>query len=179
MSVQRRMSVVAITFAALLAGAPAAGAVPEQLLPSPSRPVVVTSAPIRGLSAQVELPSKRMAAGSESPATVVVENTTGADVTVYGCLNLFYVALGNAEVDPRELLSWPACRQPIVIRSGTSRYPVTVAARYAACFGASTPPICVDDKPPPLPPGMYKARLYQNPANAVRPPRPIAVRVTR
>ena len=171
------MSVVALALAAVLGGAPAAGGVPEQLLPSPTRPVV-TAGPIRGLSARVELPARRLVAGSEMAATVIVTNTTGGDVTVGGCLHLFYVALGNANVDPRELLAWPACLQAITIPAGTSQYPVSLAARYVACFGASRSPICVDGQPPPLPPGRYKARLYQNPY-VVRTPKPIVVRVTR
>jgi hypothetical protein len=152
--------VLSLVFAAVLTAAPTGGSDPR-------------------ITARLVLPTTTMEAGSEMSAMVVVHNATGGDVTVTGCLNLFAVALGNAKVDPQELLAWPMCAQAITIPAGTTRYPVTVAARYVACFGSSRPPICVGDRPPPLPPGTYKARLYQNPHDAVRAPKPVTVRVKR
>jgi hypothetical protein len=122
-------------------------------------PTTADGRAVPGLSARLKLPSETVAAGAEIPATVVVRNTTGHRVTVRGCGSLFKVALRSSKVHPEELLAWPACSEKISIPAGASRYPLTVAARYVACFGASRQPICDGDQPPALPPGEYRARL--------------------
>jgi len=74
---------------------------------------------------------KKVATGSTITGMVVIENTTGAEVTVVGCCSWFGDRLCGA-----------------------------------------------DGRLPPLPPGKYKARLYQS-TPVVPDPKPVTVRVTR
>jgi hypothetical protein len=138
-----------------------------------------TASPIAGITARLELPSKTMTAGSTLSATVVVRNTTAAEITAFGCHYWFQVLLGDARYQPP--VDWLACGpQPFPIPPGTSRYRTTIAAIYLSCSpSGSGDRVCGrDGRPPPLPTGKYKARLYQSTA-VVPGPKPVMVRVTR
>ena len=121
------------------------------------------------LSARIVLPATTMRAGSSMTGHVVVDNNTGHALHATGCISLFAVALGNDEIAPR--VAWALCLQRFTIPSGSSRYPVTVTARDLSC------PPCSNGLPRPLPPGDYRAMLFQ--ASPVVPTPPaVGVRVT-
>jgi hypothetical protein len=147
-------------------------AAPAEAQDAPSEPTI---------SARVILPSKRLAAGATMKATVRVQNDTGNALRVATCRGPFQVALSNDKIEPH--LGWPTCGMPFTIPVGTSTYHVVVAGSYVSCElapGDATPnsPGCVDGRPPPLPPGKYQAKLYQDP-HIVRAPSSITVTVTR
>ena len=138
---------------------------------------VAQSRATRGsVSARVILPAKHLVAGSTMKATVQLRNTTGTPVSVIGCGSLFQVVLSNDKVTPA--LGWLGCAQTFTIPVGTSKFPVVVAGSYVSCGEGGPGPSCVAGRPPPLPPGHYQARLYQNPVVALTPS-PTKVTVTR
>jgi hypothetical protein len=108
--------------------------------------------------------------------TIVVENSTGAEVTVVAC-DMFEVALSSAAV-PLEHLPSLLCGRTWTIPVGESRYPRPVLARYLACAqdGAPSFPACGSNGPPPLPPGDYEATVYSHRPLPDSPP--IVVTVT-
>ncbi len=110
---------------------------------------------------------------------VVIENGTGRAIHTSGCLTLFQVALVSSTYHPA--IAWLDCLQPFTIPIGQSSYPVTVAASYIQC-GQGRPSgvikACLPGgHPPPLPPGTYRAVLFQS-RHLVPVPPPITVRVT-
>jgi hypothetical protein len=131
-----------------------------------------------GVSARIKLPSKSMVAGATMEATVTVQNDSGRAVTGEGCGPLFKVALRNKTTTP--IVPWNRCRELLTLPNGRSRYPVTLHASHLVCSrdGGGSAPICVDGKAPPLPPGKYRATLYQLPKVVAHPPS-VAVKVTR
>ena len=128
------------------------------------------------ISARVILPAQHLVAGSTMKATLELRNTTGSPVSVIGCQSLFQVALGNDKVTPA--LGWLGCAQTFTIPVGTSKFAIVVAGSYVSCGEGRPGPSCVAGRPPPLPPGKYEARLYQNPVVALTPA-PTKVTVTR
>ncbi len=126
------------------------------------------------VSARLVLDSMTMSAGSTMNAHLIVENSTGADIHVDGCLSLFQLALSSEAYEPT--VAWAACRQPLTVPEGESTHPLRVIARYSSC-GGSGRPCASDGGTPPLPPGDYQANLYQV-GEIVPPPPAITVRVT-
>jgi hypothetical protein len=112
--------------------------------------------------------------------SVVVDNNTGHAIRVAGCETLFQVVLVNNRYRPE--VAWLTCLQWFTIPTGESRYRVTVGASYRAC-GQGRPEdglkACLaGNRPPPLPPGEYHAKLFQI-SNVVPAPPALAIRVTR
>lgn len=132
------------------------------------------------LSARVELPAHAMTAGTSLAGHVLVDNRTGQAVRVAGCLTLFQVVLTSRGYRPP--VAWPSCLQEFTIPVGRSRYRVTIQASYLQC-GQGHPRdglrACLPGgHMPPLPPGLFHARLYQ--ARPVVPTPPaVTIRVTR
>lgn len=145
-------------------------------VPHPARPHLASPRPGRpALSARIVLPSTTIPAGWSVSGRVVVENGTGQAVHLTGCSSLFQVVLGNADVRPD--VAWLTCLEPFTIPVGATSYPVTVVARYLSC-GPEVPSLpCTDGHPPSLPPGNYRAMLFQS-ADVAPAPAPIEVRVT-
>jgi hypothetical protein len=113
------------------------------------------------ISARVVLPARTMKAGSSMPGQLVVDNNTGRAVRTSGCLGLFQVALVSGRYHPS--VAWLACLQFFTIPEGQSSYPVTVAATYLGCGqGGPGGAACLPGgHPPGLPPGTYRAVLFQ------------------
>ncbi len=113
------------------------------------------------------------------PGNVVVENNTGHAIRVSGCVKLFQVLLTSSTYRPP--VAWFTCSQRFTIPAGESRYSATVWASYSQCsqgrpehgLRACRP----DGRMPPLPPGIYHAKLFQA-RNLVRVPPAPTVRVT-
>jgi hypothetical protein len=133
----------------------------------------------RPLSVRVVLPARTMPGGSRMTGRVLVRNRTGHALHLAGCLELFQVALASRTYHPA--VAWPLCLQRLTIPAGRSAYRLTVRASYSQC--TQSPPqgnllACLPGgRPPPLPPGVYRARLFQFRPLAVAPA-PITVRVT-
>jgi len=133
-------------------------------------------APPPSLSAAVILETTTINAGGEIHGQVVVQNRTGHEIHVSGCRFIFQVLLTSSTYQPT--VSWLQCLQAITIPEGRSTYPITVQASYWACgmLGASeNMPACLPTGIPPLPPGDYEAKTFED-GGAV--PLPAAVEVT-
>ncbi len=154
---------------------------------APTRPTAglrptLPAAPHRSsapLSARIVLPARTMTAGSSMSVRIVVENNTGRSIHASGCLTLFQVALVNSRYRPS--VAWFTCAQAFTIPIGESSYSTRVQASYSACSpgrpqGAVR--ACLPDRqPPPLPPGDYRAMLFQV-GHLVPVPPAMTVRVT-
>lgn len=140
--------------------------------PQPVSQPVAPAHPKSPLWARIVLPSKTIAAGSMIPARVIVVNNTGGALHGEGCGSPFQVALANDKIVPS--VTWLHCLQRFTIPAGESSWRVTVAARYSACGGGLVP--CVERYPPALPPGDYRAILFQSPRFVPTPP-PVHVRI--
>ena len=140
--------------------------------PRPASQPVASAHPKAPLWARIVLPSKTIPAGSMIPARVIVVNNTGRALNGENCGSPIQVALANDKIVPS--VTWLHCLQWFTIPAGESSWPVTVAARYSACGGGLVP--CVDRHPPALPPGDYRAMLFQSPRIVPRP-LPIHVRI--
>ena len=132
--------------------------------------------PRAALRARIVLPTTTIHSGSSISGHVIVQNNTGDPLHVVDCLSPFAVALGNDKIQAR--IAFPTCAQPLTIPAGRSSWPVTVRAIYFSCGGESSSPPCVHGHIPGLPPGHYRAKLFQSPHIAPAPPS-ILVRVTR
>ncbi len=140
--------------------------------------VVLSSAdtpPPPGLTASLTLRSHSVEAGGTIRGMITVRNETGAPASASGCVDWFQVALVGNGVKPE--LRWLACAGTIELPAGTTRYPVVVHASYSHCNQLPPdPPACIGDQPPPLPPGQYKARVFEI-FKAMAEPRPVTVKV--
>lgn len=166
----------------ILPGVAMAGCSSASQLGAPRTPKASSHASVRALapvSARVVLPARAMAAGSSMSAHVVISNNSGRAIHTGGCLSLFQVALVSTSYHPQP--AWPLCLQSFTIRPGQSSYPVTVAASYDQCSQGrpkDTIKACrPGGHPPPLPPGTYRAVLFQS-RHLVPVPPAITVRVT-
>ena len=108
-------------------------------------------------------------------AKVIVENDTGRPLHESGCISPFAVALGNDRYAPT--IAWATCLQPFTFPVGQSIWRVTVVASYLECGPGRHLVHCRNGHPPPLPPGNYRAMLFQS-SHIVPNPPPIRVRVT-
>ena len=110
---------------------------------------------------------------------VLVDNDTRHAVHVAGCLTLFQVILTSSTYRPA--VAWPACLQQFTIPAGqTGRYRVTLRASYSRCSQGRPQDglkACLPGgRPPPLPHGIYYARLFQL-RTLVQVPPAVTVRV--
>ena len=138
----------------------------------PTAPPVASSRPQAPLSARIVLPSNTMTAGSSISGQVIVDNNTGRAIHGGDCGSPFAVALGSDTVKPS--VAWPQCLESFTVPTGQSSWPVTVTARYSECGGGIRR--CTNGRPPSLPPGYYRAMLFQSP-HLVPSPTPITVHV--
>jgi hypothetical protein len=130
------------------------------------------------VSAQVNVPSRTMQAGSSMLAHIVIDNTTGHAIHAKGCGQLFELALESSSGPAAS--SWLPCLEILTIPIGKSSYPQTITASYSSCGGTGIPPVhaCMHGGgAPPLPAGMYRVMFFQS-SNIVSVPAPIPVRVT-
>jgi hypothetical protein len=113
------------------------------------------------------------------PGRVVVENNTGRAIHVPGCWRLFQVALVSSKNRPT--VAWLTCLQTFTIPAGQSSYPATVQASYSQCSPGrprgGVRACLPGGRPPPLPPGDYRARLFQD-GHLVPVPPAMTVHVT-
>jgi hypothetical protein len=132
------------------------------------------------LSARIVLPDTTVRSGSQLNGYVEIRNPTGAEVTVSGCLSPVVVALSNRSA--RGGVGWLDCGGAFTIPTGRSRFSVSVRADYGGCSGEPSPtsePVVrcgPNGEIPGLPPGTYRAKLYQRHRFVADPP-PVRVRV--
>ena len=142
------------------------------------------AAPARssGLSASLAVPTRAVPAGSSTTGTVFVENKTGHPLN-YVCGFSFQAALTTSDHHHAHYPQTFCTTNGIhaTVPTGTSRYPIALAARYRHCSFTASPgsrACLANGARPPLQPGMYYASVTLEP-DGVPTPHPVAVRVTR
>ena len=172
---------LALAALALLAAGCSSGSQAARQTASPRAPSQTPAphSPAAPLSARVLLPARTMTAGSSMSGLVVVQNNTGHPVRVGACGTPFEIALVSRSYRPS--VAWSTCLQLIIIPVGESSYPVTLSASYLTCLEhgpRGTLKGCLaGGKVPALPPGTYRARLFQL-GHLVPLPPTIKIRVT-
>jgi hypothetical protein len=145
---------------------------------STASPHVTSGGSSAHVSARVILPSRTMAAGSFLAGRVVVQNNSGRAIRVPGCGTIFQVALVSSTYHPT--VGWTQCLHTVTIPTGESSYPTPVPAIYRFCSEepqGSAPTCMFGGHPPPLPPGDYRAVLFQE-GHLIPFPPAVTVRVT-
>jgi hypothetical protein len=111
---------------------------------------------------------------------VFVVNNTGGPINLtdpQGCLPDYGVTLTS------ESFGSPCIGAPLTIKHGTNRFPTTVLTTYQQCLppgGSSSVsvPACERGNLPPLPPGIYHAKLASESLD-LPTLRPVTVTLTR
>jgi hypothetical protein len=156
---------------------PGAGSSHPTPVPSVTNSPAIESYRCRhGVCSRLVLPSNTIVAGLSMEGRIIVTNTTGHMIRLGGCISPFQVGLSNDEIKPD--VAWQLCLQSFTFPIGESTWSVGVDANYASCGpGPPPPPHCIKGIGPPLPPGAYRAILYES-GEAIPVPAPIDVRVT-
>jgi hypothetical protein len=142
-----------------------------------------TSLPGQGaaVTARIELPDT-IVGGSQVEAALVIDNNTGASITIPGCGPSWAIALTNASHASDIAFALP-CREALVVQTGQTKFPTVVTATFAVCSNGTsnddtTPKCLADTSPPPLPPGDYTAILVglgKDPLPGIPNPSPVTV----
>jgi hypothetical protein len=144
---------------------------------------VSTSATL--LKLRIDLPHRRLVAGTSASGAVVVTNRTGAPIqlrTAMGCKPKFAVVVGNSKVHQQVAFAAVCELAPLVIRAGTTRLPFELPLTYLACVGGessdATIPRCLvgEHRLPPLPAGRYRA-TFQDLDTGLPVPAAVPIRV--
>jgi hypothetical protein len=124
-------------------------------------------------TAQIELPTTTIAAGSAITGYFVVDNQTGRplDLLSHGCTPKWAVGLGNDQIPNGPIFTTECTRRPLVFPTGVSQRSFTIRASYNSWPTGS----CVHC-PPTLPPGEYSAS-FAHLGGAFPPVAPVAVTV--
>jgi hypothetical protein len=106
------------------------------------------------VTARLELPATTMVAGSTMPAYLVVDNDTGAPLSLFDkCTPKIVIGLGNAKIPNLPVITTECGLRPLVFPAGETQFQLSITARYVTWTGPCSP--C----PPPLPPDIYYARV--------------------
>ena len=135
------------------------------------------------VSARLEVPDT-IESGDQVDAALIIDNNTGADITIPGCGPMWAIVLTNTAHPPDIAFLLP-CLPPLVIRTGQTRFPSVLRASYSTCTarpagGDDPTPPCLDSGPPPLPTGEYQAvvvGLEKDPLPGIPNPEPVNVRI--
>jgi hypothetical protein len=124
---------------------------------------------VAGVTDRIVLDRTVVPAGTTVHGSVVVVNRTGHAVALldpHGCRPSMGVAVTSATIAPGAAFSTECIGQPLVLGTGTTRYPVDVITTYPGCVPAasgdasSATPACLPGGgPPDLPAGSYHAVL--------------------
>ncbi len=138
--------------------------------------------PPSAVTSRIEVPDT-IVAGTQADATLVIDNNTGADITIPGCAPMWAITLTNASHPANASFTLP-CFPPLVIRVGQTRFPTMLIASLSSCSDGpsldDSMAKCVDSGAPPLPPGTYSAVLIgleEDPLPGVPKPAPVEVHV--
>jgi hypothetical protein len=134
------------------------------------------------VTSRIEVPDT-IVAGRRADAALVINNNTGADITIPGCAPTWAIALTNASHPSNAAFTLP-CLPPLVIGVGQTRFPTMLMASLSSCTDGpsldDTMAKCVDGGPPPFPPGEYSAVLVgleKDPLPGIPNPPPVNVQV--
>ncbi len=134
---------------------------PPALTPKPSPTTRRQTRP--SVSTRFVLPTHVVTDGCTLTATVIVENGSGHVLHGVRCGPVFAVGLENHTV--KQDMVFAACAVPYSIPVGESTYPATINAFYQECDNSPDPArgsVTCDagGRPPALPEGTYRLRLY-------------------
>ncbi|MHB8438952.1 MAG: hypothetical protein ACYDD4_07300 [Acidimicrobiales bacterium] len=126
--------------------------------------VVTSASPAPGvLTTTIELPSTTLVAGTTVPGTLVVRNDTVSTINLtQGCRSFWAVGLQSPAVPFKPAFPALCSTDPLLIVSGTNRFPFELHVAYSSCAmapggaGGGAPPCGANDMPPGLPPGRYQ-----------------------
>lgn len=144
------------------------------------RPPTMTAPAAHGITATLQLPSFTITSGATMNGTVVIDNQSGAPITMSGCGPMVLVELHGQGIDQSDLSL--ACETTRPLPVGRSSYPVQVRATYNECEVAPSKIDCSFTSRP-LPAGAYTLRpawvmgckCYQ----AAWGPPPVTIHVTK
>lgn len=174
---RRRRRVARRAAVGIVAAVAAVGAVVGLELPShtPTKTTLAvqspsTTSPSSGatveVSGSIHLDTSTVAAGQPISGHLLVDNPTGATVTIgHGCPGFeFAVVLEGHGVVPDPGWGASACVVPFRVPAGISTYPITVSTSYGFCGGTASEatkqiPTCKGPGLPPLPAAKYQATL--------------------
>jgi hypothetical protein len=101
------------------------------------------------VTSRIEVPDT-IVAGARADAALVVDNNTGADITIPGCAPMWAITLANASHPANVAFTLP-CLPSLVIGVGQTRFPTMLVASSSGCaVGGSlddSMPNCVDGGP--------------------------------
>jgi hypothetical protein len=180
------VSIVVLVLGILLALAACAESGTGGALRSHGGDRTAVSAPPSGplqLAQVISLNTARVVGGEPLSGALVVSNPGSAiDLSSHGCRPGFVVVLTNSSYSPS--LGFPAIcvGGAFVIPHGTTRLPVSVVTTYIGCLergeaAPGLPPCLASGKPPPLPPGAYKAQVEWEITVPLPPAQPVVVTV--
>jgi hypothetical protein len=138
--------------------------------------VSTTSPTVKDVTAAITLASTRVKAGAKVKGKLVLTNHSHdpVDLTIT-CRPLWTVVLGKGKTAPG--VAFPAiCGiDRFVVKPGKTRLSFTLRATYSGCTGdgptsPGIPRCAADGRPPPLPPGKYRAFLVASDSFPRAPP---------
>ena len=124
----------------------------------------------------LSLSSTTVKAGARLHGEVTVQNDSGHAIKVPGC-GIFQILLMSRTYQPSP--RWLTCLASLTIPTGQSSYGVTILTTTLSCGGQAESNQTLSACPgPALPAGAYKATTFVY-SNAVPPPAPVGVRITK
>jgi cytoskeletal protein RodZ len=150
--------------------------------PPDTSTATIVAQPLPAVTSRIEVPDT-IVAGTRADAALVVDNNTGADITIPGCGPLWAITLTNASHPAAVAFTLP-CLPSLVIGVGQTRFPTMLMASLSSCTDGpsldDTMAKCVDGGPPPVPPGEYSAVLVgleKDPLPGIPNPAPVPIHV--
>jgi len=132
------------------------------------------------LTDRIVLTKARVSAGITIAGTLIVTSRASTPINLNrGCRPDYLVALTSKRYRPAVVVPTSCVGEPLIIRPGINRLPVTVFTTYLVCGQPGTPsmPACLDNAPAPLPAGKYEAVLFGS-GLALPAPTPVMVMLT-
>ena len=138
--------------------------------------VSTTSPTVKDVTAAITLASTRVKAGAKVKGKLVLTNHSHdpVDLTIT-CRPLWTVVLGKGKTAPDVAFPMMCVTDRFLVKPGKTRLSFTLRATYSGCTGdgptsPGIPRCAADGRPPPLPPGKYRAFLVASDSFPRAPP---------